>query len=113
MKAFAVFAGAALFVCLACVGHEARAAEAMDGMSAGAMGIAERSNDCMYKLSRGVANVALGWAELPKMSMRDEGPGEGIQRAMTRTGGGLMDILTFPLASEDEKNYIEPEYFSP
>lgn len=86
----------------------------MEGMNTAAMGMAEKSNDCMYKLSRGVANVALGWAELPKMCMtKNEGPGVGLQRAATRTGGGMMDILTFPMASGDEKNYIEPEFFSP
>jgi len=113
MKVLSVFVGVTLFVCVACLGAAAYAADMMQGMNDGVMGMAEKSNDCMYKLSRGVANVALGWAELPKMCMTNEGPGVGLQRAAARTGGGMMDILTFPMASEDEKSYIEPEYFSP
>jgi putative exosortase-associated protein (TIGR04073 family) len=113
MKAILFSAALAFLLCLACLGNAPCTAEMMDGVNSNVMGMAEKSNDCMYKLSRGVANVALGWAEFPKMSMSKEGPGVGLQRAAARTGGGLIDIVTFPMASEDEKSYIEPEYFSP
>ncbi|MDP8263270.1 MAG: hypothetical protein P9M13_08205 [Candidatus Ancaeobacter aquaticus] len=101
-----------LFLSIAINNSLAVAEGVMEGIGDGAVVVAEQSNNCMGKLSRGVSNVALGWAEIPKLALRKEGPMEGLERAATRTGGGFVDVMTFVLPPYDEE-YIEPEYFSP
>ena len=85
---------------------------AMAGMQADMSKMGDQAMQAGEKLTRGAANVAMGWMEFPKMTLRSEGPGVGMQRAIRRTFGGLTDLVTFPVEPYDE-TYIEPEYFSP
>lgn len=61
------------------------------------------------KLVRGVANIATGWLEIPKqiyITWREEGaakgltvgPVKGIGMTLVRTGAGVGEALTFPVA---------------
>lgn len=81
-------------------------------------------NKSMEKLGRGLANILLGWAEIPK-TMYEKleqdrplgylvgvAPVVGTTRALMRTGVGIFEVFTFP-APIGEANYdavIEPEY---
>lgn len=61
------------------------------------------------KLVRGVANIATGWLEIPKqiyITWKEEGaakgltvgPVKGIGMTLVRTGAGVGETLTFPVA---------------
>ncbi|GFO67685.1 hypothetical protein GMLC_12640 [Geomonas limicola] len=61
------------------------------------------------KLVRGVANIATGWLEIPKqiyITWKEEGPAKGltvgpvkgIGMSLVRTGAGVGETLTFPVA---------------
>lgn len=78
----------------------------------------------LTKLGRGIANVALGWAEIPKAvdaGIRGDkplgyiigvAPVLGTARALMRTSTGMYEMFTFPFSDRDV-NYeavIEPEY---
>jgi hypothetical protein len=62
------------------------------------------------RLTRGAINVATGWAEMPKMSLRMD-PQGGLERAGHRTYSGLMDMAMFAMEPHGE-SAIEPDYFS-
>ncbi len=74
------------------------------------------------KLGRGIANTALGWAELPA-GIEDIGKKHGVGAAATlgvihgvgrtvqRTAVGIFEILTFPFGlPQDFEPLIEPEF---
>jgi len=61
------------------------------------------------KLVRGVTNIATGWLEIPKqiyLTWKEEGaakgltvgPVKGIGMTLVRTGSGVGETLTFPVA---------------
>ena len=61
------------------------------------------------KLARGVANVATGWLEFPKqiyITCKEDGfakgltvgPIKGLGMTLVRTGAGLGETVTFPIA---------------
>jgi putative exosortase-associated protein (TIGR04073 family) len=67
------------------------------------------AQDPIHKMGRGLVNVLTGWLELPKQAHRgkqEENPIKGIAQgllrggalAVLRTGVGLYEALTFPLA---------------
>ena len=73
------------------------------------------------KLARGVANVGLGWAEIPNHAFREAartspitgavvGAGKGLYKGLKRTLIGAWEIVTFysPGVTNFEP-YIEPE----
>ena len=74
------------------------------------------------KLGRGLANVGLGWVELFKgmQSVSDEkgfwagltwGPLYGAANAIKRTGVGVAETVTFPVAGPNHYDPIlEPEF---
>ncbi len=74
----------------------------------------------MDKLQRGAVNTATGWLELvhqPWMEVEHSdqpvagaflGFGKGILAGLQRTGYGLSDALSFPLAPHD-RPVLEPE----
>jgi putative exosortase-associated protein (TIGR04073 family) len=75
------------------------------------------------KLLRGLVNVATGAGELirqPILCTREDGwPGvpvgiiNGIFMTLLRTGGGAIEVVTFPWPAEDTGTYgslLEPEY---
>jgi putative exosortase-associated protein (TIGR04073 family) len=74
----------------------------------------------MDKLQRGAVNTTTGWLELghqPMLEMQHSdqpvlgaflGFGKGILAGLQRTGYGLSDALSFPLAPHD-RPVMEPE----
>jgi len=75
-----------------------------------------------HKMVRGVANVALGWWELPKQvyqTFREEGvalgltvgPLKGVGMTLVRTLGGVGEVFTFPFPFPGFYDpYFEPEF---
>ena len=78
----------------------------------------------LTKLGRGLSNILLGWAEIPKTfdAKLKEGkplayllgvvPVLGTTRALMRTGTGVYEVFSFPV-SDKEVNFepiLEPEY---
>jgi len=74
------------------------------------------------KLGRGLANIALGWCEIP-VEMGDtfaEGnstkaifvaPIVGLFKAVVRTGVGIFEVVTFPFpVPKDYEPVLLPEY---
>jgi putative exosortase-associated protein (TIGR04073 family) len=79
----------------------------------------------LTKLARGLANLLLGWAEIPKEmyvqsqvkkpeslgSVFVEAPVLGFGKAVGRTATGLFEMVTFFLpVPEEYAPIIEPEY---
>jgi putative exosortase-associated protein (TIGR04073 family) len=74
------------------------------------------------KLSRGIANVATGWAEIPKQIYlvgRDEGwvtgairgSFDGLGMCVARTVAGIYEIFTFPVPIPPQyQPMLEPDY---
>ena len=61
------------------------------------------------KIARGVTNIATGWLELPKqiyITCKEDGyakgltvgPMKGLGMTLVRTGAGIGETLTFPIA---------------
>ena len=70
------------------------------------------AQDPIHKMGRGLTNVLTGWLELPKqvhLGSRDENPVTGMGRGffrgtsltVLRTGVGLFETVTFPIAYPD------------
>ncbi len=81
-----------------------------------------RAEDPLTKLGRGVANILTGWVEIPKtvynMSV-EQNPFKGLTvgllkgtgEAFHRTGAGIYDAATFPIAvPANYESPIDPEY---
>ena len=74
------------------------------------------------KLSRGIANTAFGWLEIPKgiQDVGDErnfvagvtwGPVYGTGKAVARTLAGVYEIVTFPFAVPSHfEPLVKPEF---
>lgn len=80
--------------------------------------VADKSNGPIHKLGRGGINIATGWIEIPKsiyqITVEDGivvglsiGTADGIAKAIVRTGGGVYDIVTFPVPIPE---FYEPVY---
>jgi len=78
----------------------------------------------LTKLGRGLANIMLGWAEIPVTFDQKLKQGKplgyllgvvpvlGTARALMRTSTGVYEVVTFPF-SDREVNYeavLEPEF---
>jgi putative exosortase-associated protein (TIGR04073 family) len=79
----------------------------------------------LTKLGRGLANIMLGWAEIPVTFDKGVKKGKplgyllgvapvlGTARAVMRTSTGVYEVVSFPFSSR-EVNYeavLEPEFF--
>ena len=74
------------------------------------------------KLYRGIANIVLGWVELPKniydTSVEDNvlsgltiGLAKGVGMTIVRTGAGVYETVTFPFPiPEGYAPVLEPEF---
>ncbi|MDD5449262.1 MAG: exosortase system-associated protein, TIGR04073 family [Candidatus Omnitrophica bacterium] len=80
------------------------------------------AQDAGKKLGRGLVNILTGWLELPKNIYETSaksnplagitiGLAKGLGMTVVRTGAGIYETATFPLAlPQDYKPILEPEY---
>ena len=92
----------------------------------GSVSAAETEHGPLRKLGRGLANVALGWTDIPvtigRVHQRDGspasvfyGPLAGFRNAAGRTAIGVLETVTFfvPLHHNTFEPMILPEFPSP
>lgn len=98
-----------LLLALCTAGMERQAVAANTGMALEEASPQEVVGGMANKLARGVANIATGWLEFPKqiyITCQEEGyakgltvgPLKGIGMTLVRTGAGVGETLTFPVA---------------
>lgn len=92
----------------------------------GSVSAAEPDHGPLRKLGRGLANVALGWTDIPvtigRVHQRDGAPASafygplvGTRNALGRTAVGVLETVTFfmPLHHRTFEPMLLPEFPSP